>query len=249
MSIDFSVKGKHVLITGGTSGIGAAFAEAFSQAGAMVTIVDIAPPRADQNSDLRFEQVDMCDDTAVAALAARTERMDVVIHCAGRVAIGQEYSPIVFNEIVNLHLTGALRLANAFRPHLKASRGCIIHIASMTSYFAAPLAPAYGAAKTGIVSLTRTLAVEFASDGIRVNAIAPGSTLTAFSNWRLKNPDGSLNQAGYDAFVAQMRDMSPLGSTGEAIDQAHLILYLASEAGRWATGNIFRVNGGMTTHW
>ena len=70
MSIDFSVKGKHVLITGGTGGIGAAFAEAFSQAGAVVTIVDIAPPRADQKSGLKYEQVDMCDDAAVTALGA-----------------------------------------------------------------------------------------------------------------------------------------------------------------------------------
>ena len=129
MSIDFSVQGKHVLITGGTGGIGAALAEAFSQAGAVVTIADIAPPRADQKSGLKYEQVDMCDDAAVAALGARTDRMDVVIHCAGRAALDEEYSPIVFNEIVNLHLTGALRLANAFRPHLKARRGCIIHIA------------------------------------------------------------------------------------------------------------------------
>ena len=134
MSVDFSVKGKHVLITGGTGGIGAAFAEAFLQAGAVVTIVDIAPPRADQSSGLKYEQVDVGDDAAIAALAALTDRMDVVIHCAGRAAIGEEYSPIVFNEIVNVHLTGALRLANAFRPHLKASRGCLIHIASMYSY-------------------------------------------------------------------------------------------------------------------
>jgi len=71
MSVDFSVKGKHVLITGGTGGIGAAFAEAFLQAGAVVTIVDIAPPRADQSSGLEYEQVDMGDDAAVAARTSR----------------------------------------------------------------------------------------------------------------------------------------------------------------------------------
>ena len=81
-------------VGGGTGGIGAAFAEAFLQAGAVVTIVDIAPPRADQSSGLKYEQVDMGDDAAVAALAARTDHMDVVIHCAGRAAIGEEDSPI-----------------------------------------------------------------------------------------------------------------------------------------------------------
>ena len=124
MSVDFSVKGRHVLITGGAGGIGAAFAEAFLQAGAVVTIVDIAPPRADQSSGSQVPSRSTWVATRRSrrSLPARTG-MDVVIHCAGRAAIGEEYSPIVFNEIVNLHLTGALRLANAFRPHLKASRG------------------------------------------------------------------------------------------------------------------------------
>lgn len=237
MSIDFSVKGKHVLITGGTSGIGAAFAEAFSQAGAVVTIVDIAPPRADQNSALQFERVDMCDDAAVAALGARTDRMDVVIHCAGRSALVEEYSPIVFNEIVNLHLTGALRLANAFRPHLKASRGCIIQIASMTSYFAAPYSPAYGAAKTGIISLTRTLAVELAADGIRVNAIAPGWIDTPLTKMIPEQmPD--LNR--------RILERLPSGRWNTPDELAGLAVFLASPAASILTGVTIAADGGYS---
>jgi len=237
MSIDFSVTGKHVLITGGTSGIGAAFAEAFSQAGAVVTIVDIAPPRADQPSDFTFEQVDMCDDAAVAALGARTDRMDVVIHCAGRTALVQEYAPIVFNEIVNLHLTGALRLANAFRPHLKASRGCIIQIASMTSYFAAPYSPAYGAAKTGIISLTRTLAVEFAADGIRVNAIAPGWIDTPLTKMIPEQmPD--LNR--------RILERLPSGRWNTPDELTGLAVFLASPAASILTGVTIAADGGYS---
>jgi NAD(P)-dependent dehydrogenase (short-subunit alcohol dehydrogenase family) len=97
--------------------------------------------------------------------------------------------------------------------------------------------------------LSMTAAKEVGRYGIRVNAIAPGSTLTAFSTWRLQNPDGTTSPEVLDAFIGQMKDMSPLGTVGEAIDQAQLMLYLASDAGRWATGNIFRVNGGMTTQW
>ncbi|MEO6028283.1 MAG: SDR family oxidoreductase [Candidatus Binatia bacterium] len=237
MSIDFSVKGKHVLITGGTSGIGAAFAEAFSQAGAVVTIVDIAPPRADQHSDLKFEQVDMCDDEAVAALGARTDRMDVVIHCAGRTALVQEYSPIVFNEIVNLHLTGALRLANAFRPHLKASRGCIIQIASMTSYFAAPYSPAYGAAKTGIISLTRTLAVEFAADGIRVNAIAPG--------W-IDTPLTKMIPEQMPDVNRRILERLPSGRWNTPDELTGLAVFLASPAASILTGVTIAADGGYS---
>ena len=237
MSVDFSVKGKHVLITGGTGGIGAAFAEAFLQAGAVVTIVDIAPPRADQSSGLKYEQVDMGDDAAVAALAARTDRMDVVIHCAGRAAIGEEYSPIVFNEIVNLHLTGALRLANAFRPHLKASRGCLIHIASMYSYFASPLAPAYGAAKTGLMSLTRTLAVELASDGIRVNAIAPG--------W-FDTPLTKVIQEQMPDMNRRILERLPSGRWNTPDELAGLAVFLASPASSILTGVTIAADGGYS---
>lgn len=237
MSIDFSVRGKHVLITGGTGGIGGAFAEAFTEAGAHVTIVDIAPPRSELPAGLKFEQVDLCDDDAVAALGARTEKMDVVIHCAGRAALNQEYSPIVFNQIVNLHLTGALRLANAFRPHLKASRGCIIHIASMTSYFAAPYAPAYGAAKTGIMSLTRTLAVEFAGDGIRVNAIAPG--------W-IDTPLTKVVQHDMPEMNRQIVERLPFGRWNTPDELAGLAVFLASPASSILTGVTIAADGGYS---
>ena len=237
MSVDFSVKGKHVLITGGTGGIGAAFAEAFLQAGAVVTIVDIAPPRTDQSSGLKYEQVDMGDDAAVAALAARTGRMDVVIHCAGRAALGEEYSPIVFNEIVNLHLTGALRLANAFRPHLKASHGSLIHIASMYSYFASPLAPAYGAAKTGLMSLTRSLAVEFASDGIRVNAIAPG--------W-FDTPLTKVIQEQMPDMNRRILERLPSGRWNTPDELAGLAVFLASPASSILTGVTIAADGGYS---
>ena len=86
---------------------------------------------------------------AVAALATQIEKLDVVIHCAGRLARWEEYKPEVFMDILDIHLVGNLRLANAFRPHLKASGGCLINIGSMYSYFGAPHIPAYAPPKPG----------------------------------------------------------------------------------------------------
>jgi NAD(P)-dependent dehydrogenase (short-subunit alcohol dehydrogenase family) len=139
---DFSVAGKHVLITGGTGDIGNAFAEAFLNHGAYVIIADVTAPKVGIDPRIRYEQLDVRDNAAVEALAARVEKLDVVIHYAGRVAPWEEFRPEVFKDILDIHLVGNLRLANAFRPHLKNSKGCLINIASMYSYFCAGAAPA-----------------------------------------------------------------------------------------------------------
>ena len=116
---DFSVAGKHVLITGGTGGIGGAFAKAFLDHGAHVIVADIAAPKDGADPRIRYEELDVRDDAAIEALAARVLKLDVVIHCAGRVVPVEEYKTEVFKDILDIHLVGNLRLANAFRPHLR----------------------------------------------------------------------------------------------------------------------------------
>ena len=103
--------------------------------------------------------------------------------------------------------------------------------------------------KAAVAMLTMTAALEAGEHGIRINAIAPGATLTPFTTWRLHRPDGTLDQEAYDAFVEQSKEQSPLRTLGEPVDQALLIQYLVSDASRFATGNIFRVNGGQTMAW
>jgi 3-oxoacyl-[acyl-carrier protein] reductase len=100
--------------------------------------------------------------------------------------------------------------------------------------------------KAAVVQLTQTLATEVGAAGIRVNVLAPGATLTRFTERHLRRPDGSLDPARYDAFVASMKAISPLGVVGEPLDQAWLALYLASDASRHCTGQIWRANGGQT---
>ena len=222
----FSVAGKTVLISGGTGGIGGAFARAFLSHGAQVIVADNKPP-AEPHPDIRYKALDVRDGAAVDALARRIAALDVVIHCAGKLVRWEEYDPEIFMDIVNIHLVGNLRLANAFRPHLKAAQGCLINIGSMYSYFGAPQIPAYAAAKTAVVSLTKSLAISFAADGIRVNAIAPG--------WR-ENPE----------FNAKVVARLPGGEWAEPEDLAGTAVFLASPAAKLITGATIPVDGGYT---
>jgi NAD(P)-dependent dehydrogenase (short-subunit alcohol dehydrogenase family) len=235
-TVDFSVAGKHVLISGGAGDIGTAFANAFIEHGADVTVCDLAPPKQKLDKRVKHEQLDVRKDTAINELASRISKLDVLIHCAGRVLEMEEYKSKVFMDILDIHLVGNLRLANAFRSHLKTSKGCLINIASMYSYFGAPRAPAYGAAKTGVVSLTRSLALAFAQDGIRVNAIAPGFIKTEMSR------AGRAEPAYNDKVVARI----PGGEWSEPDELAGAAIFLASPASRLINGATIPIDGGYT---
>jgi NAD(P)-dependent dehydrogenase (short-subunit alcohol dehydrogenase family) len=233
-SPDFTVTGKHVLITGGAGGIGSAFAQAFLAHGARVTITDLAPSTTAVDSRLAYEPLDVRDQAAIDSLASRIDALDVLIHCAGRLARWEEYKTAVFADILDIHLVGNLRLANAFRPHLKASKGCLINIGSMYSFFGAPQVPAYAAAKTAVVSLTKSLAIAFAEDGIRVNAIAPGWIKTEISRGGRENPE----------FNAKVVARIPGGEWAEPQKLAGAAIFLASPASKLINGVTIPVDGG-----
>ena len=229
---DFSVSGQHILISGGAGGIGTAFARAFRDGGATVTICDLRRPATDEG--FRFEPLDVRDDAAVEALAARVDRLDVLIHCAGRLVRHEEHQPAVFRDIVDIHLVGNLRLATAFRPHLARTKGCLINIGSMYSFFGAAMIPGYAAAKTGIVGLTRSLAVAYAEDGIRVNAIAPG--------WI--NTEISRRGREEETFNAKVMARLPTKRWSEPEELAGTAVFLASPASRLINGVTIPVDGG-----
>ncbi|MDQ0469263.1 SDR family NAD(P)-dependent oxidoreductase [Labrys wisconsinensis] len=230
----FSVAGKTVLITGGSGGIGGAFAKAFLDHGASVIVADLVMPKGTIDQRIRYEILDVREDAGVEDLAGRVGTLDVVIHCAGRLVRWEEYRPEVFKEIIDIHLVGNLRLANAFRPHLKATKGCLINIGSMYSFFGAPQVPAYAAAKTAIVSLTKSLAISFAADGIRVNAIAPGWIKTEISRGGRENPE----------FNAKVVARIPGGEWAEPEDLAGTAIFLASAASSLINGVTIPVDGG-----
>ena len=233
----FSVAGQHVLISGGCGGIGSAFARAFLAHGASVTVTDLQPPAPELTAaGARFEALDVTSDDAVNALAAKITTLDVLIHCAGKLIRWEEHKPEVFRDIVDIHLFGNVRLAAAFRPHLKATCGCMINIASMYSYFGAPQIPAYAAAKTAIIGLTRSLAVAYVEDGIRVNAIAPGWIATQISRGGRENPEFN------DTLMRRL----PIKRWAEPEELAGTALFLASPASALINGVTIPVDGGYT---
>ena len=229
---DYSVKGQHILISGGAGGIGTAFVKAFLACGAKVSICDLNEPK--ENLECDFYKIDVRKDADVENLAVKIKNLDVLIHCAGKLVRHEEHQASVFMDIVNIHLVGNLRLATAFRKHLSVRHGCIINIGSMYSYFGASRIPAYASAKTAIIGLTRSLAIAYAEDGIRVNAIAPGWIRTEISK-------GGRDDENFNSLVMSRL---PTKRWSEPEELAGTAVFLASPASKLINGVTIPVDGG-----
>lgn len=232
--------GKHVLITGGTSGIGAGIARGFIEAGANVTIAgvgdaEIAAAASDPVlSKARAHQLDVRDGDAIKKLVGSLDGLDVLVNCAGVIRRGEELDPDVFQSVVDINLNGTMRMCAAARPLLARSSGAIVNLASMLSFFGGGLVPGYAASKGGIAQLTKSLAIAYAGDSIRINAIAPG--------W-IATPLTSALQA--DAARSQpILDRTPLGRWGQPSDLLGGVLYLCSPTASFVTGTILVIDGG-----
>lgn len=233
--------GREVLVTGGVSGIGEAIASAFADSGASVTVTGLTKEEvaaaADKHPDWRVFALDVADASAVDGLLSQVTSLDVLVNCAGLILRnGAEFDVESFEHVVDVNLTGTMRMCTAAKPLLARSQGGILNLASMLSFFGSGFVPAYSASKGGVAQLTKSLAIAWAGDGVRVNALAPGWIQTALTRPLYDDPERSR----------RLLERTPLGRWGLPEDVAGAALFLSSPAARFITGVVLPVDGGYS---
>jgi NAD(P)-dependent dehydrogenase (short-subunit alcohol dehydrogenase family) len=233
--------GHQVLITGGTSGIGAAIARGFIVEGAVVTVTGVSEAETikarDEIPGVSATVLDVRNGDAVKALVGGFARLDHVVNCAGIIRRGDELDPDVFADVIDINLNGTMRVCAAAREKLKQTGGTIVNTASMLSFFGGGLVPAYASSKGGISQLTKSLAIAYAEDGIRVNAIAPGWIETPLTKALRENPERKAAIIG----------RTPLKRWGKPEDLVGGALYLSSPIASFVTGTVLVIDGGYMT--
>ena len=186
------------------------------------------------SSGIDFKQLDISTSENIRNFFQKIDTLDVLINCAGIIKRELEHDPEVFQEVINVNLNGTMRACSAARHFLKETNGSIINIASMLTFFGGGLVPAYSASKGGIAQLTKSLAIAYASDQIRVNAIAPGWIKTPLTT-ALQEDENRAN-----AILSR----TPMNRWGEPEDLAGPAMFLASDDAKFVTGSIIPVDGG-----
>ena len=226
---------KRILVTGGTSGIGLAIAEGFAAAGWRVTAAGLGAEAAEVEG-LEFVELDVTEAAAVRDCLAGFERLDALVNAAGVIRRHEELEPEVFAAVLDVNLNGTLRCCVEARPRLAAAKGSVINIASMLSFFGGGAVPAYSASKGGIAQLTKSLAIAWAGEGIRVNALAPGWIATPLTRALRDDP----------AREAAILSRTPMGRWGRPEELVGPALFLAGEAASFVTGAVLTVDGGYS---
>jgi len=239
---DFS--GKHVLVVGGSSGIGNGIAHGFLTRGAKVHVWGTRPSAADYDpadgsdlSGLGYDCVDVGDPDAIEAAVPPFDRLDVLVLCQGTVAYRRgEFERPGWDKVMAVNLDSLMHIARKFHGALAASKGSLIIVSSISGLKANIGNPAYAASKAGAISLTKTLGQAWARDGIRVNGLAPGLVDTKLTKVTTENPE---RRAGALANI-------PQGRMGTPADMAGAALFLASPLASYVTGHTLVVDGGLS---
>jgi 2-dehydro-3-deoxy-L-rhamnonate dehydrogenase (NAD+) len=221
--------GAVAVVTGGSSGIGAACCRLLDASGASAVVADRAEDAA----------VDVTDRASLDRLAGSLDRVDMLINAAGVLTENKpidELSEDDFRRSFEVNVLGTVNACQSFAAHLRASRGAVVNVASQAALVSLPKQAAYTASKGAVASLTRSLAIDWAVHGVRVNAVAPGFTITPMTEAFFQN----------ETFTRAATGRIPLGRLLEADEIAAAIVFLASPSASAITGVVLPVDGGWT---
>jgi len=244
---------KVAIVTGAAMGIGAGIAERFVQAGAAVVVFDIndegacqlARSLSQEGRALVIHGDVACEDDVQSAVARTVQQfgaLDILVNNAGIEGPGQvvDYSSGDWDRVLGVNLKGCFLFSKYAIPHMRRRGGAIVNISSVHAFVSYVGNAAYDASKSGIIGLTRALALEYGHDKIRVNAICPGYISTPMTEqWLAIQPDPA-------ATLKQVLSFHPLGRIGTPRDVADAALFLASDAAAFISGTYLVVDGAMT---
>ena len=247
MTDRFNLTGQHALVTGAGRGIGLEIARTLKGAGATVTIGEYAEDAgraAAEELGGNFVQVDVRDPESAEQLVEQAEGyapLDILVNNAGiaKNVEAEHTSDEDWLNIINVNLNGVFWCSRAAgKRMLKRGSGSVVNIASMSGMIVNKPQPqaAYNTSKAGVIMLTKSLAAEWAKRGVRVNSVSPGYIGTEMTKLGMSNEEWNR----------QWLEMTPMNRVGEPADIAHAVLYLASDAARFATGTNLVVDGGYT---
>jgi len=244
-----NLAGKKVLITAAGQGIGFNTATLFAREGAEVIATDINISALEGIPGITPRLLDVTDAQAIASLAAESGPLDVLFNCAGVVHSGDilTCSEQEWQFALDLNVTAMFRMIRAFLPAMLArNRGSVINMSSVASSIkGVPNRFAYSASKAAVIGLTRSVAADYVTRGIRCNAICPGTVESPSLRQRIAaqaQAEGRSEAEVYDAFVARQ----PIGRIGKTEEIAQLALYLASDASSYTTGTVQIIDGGWS---
>jgi NAD(P)-dependent dehydrogenase (short-subunit alcohol dehydrogenase family) len=245
------MKGRNIIVTGASSGIGRATAERFLDDGANVVLVgrresalqNIASRATGQGTALVIA-ADLSDEKQSEKCMARATEMmgglDVLVNAAGILKAGriEDTTLDLWDEMMNINLRSIFHLMKLALPHLERSRGNIVNVSSVNGLRSFSGVLAYCVSKAGLDQLTRCAALELAAKGVRVNSVNPGVTVTELHR------AGGMSEENYAAFLEHSKTTHPLGRVGRPEEVADLIYFLASERAGWITGATVSIDGG-----
>ena len=254
------IDGAIAVVTGAAQGLGLGIAERLGRNGATVVMADLQREKVEEEAGKLRGQgleavpgyLDVSDSASVTALFERVTsdhgRLDILVNNAG---VGQQVTPVVelddgeWDRVIRVTLTGTFYCCRAAGGIMERQEsGCIVNISSINGQNPAALVAAYNVAKEGVISLTRTLALELAAYGVRVNAVCPGPVYTEFNRSNMAQRSRTLGLTE-EQMIERIRAAIPLGRWGEPEDVANGVAFLCSPAAGWITGEVLRVSGGM----